>query len=493
MAEFQREEMERFRENDHRHLPQPIPTPTSIPQAVANDRIPVYYLYTKGDVYGWVMPYMPLVQRGWVFQERLLSPRILHFLPDRITWECEECPELSEYRQIGHPEVWSREKKHDPFSLQPEELKSDTKDAWQSVMGSYSQKQLTYPDKDKLVALGAIAETFKPHLGDYAAGIFSSGMPLGLLWVADRDAQHAPEETTSECQVPHWNSLNVDWASYAMVHYALAVNLPGYRRRDRRVTADDAHTNPVASVSSEDVQRRLTGHNVSAANSVDVVPTGNTKKSSVRAYRAPSWSWVSQDGPVSQRASFKDLDSCIPWATVEEVHMDLVDPNNVFGEVKSGYLRVTGMVLPWVFDTSGREQPQTFNPQDNQEQKFQHPKAPGEFSFELDDPQSTIHEYLDDEVVLLAVAFSSMNSPVPGDFRFTSFLVHGLVLCKVPNGQHQRIGYFRAYWSRAETSQVDLRRLKGSQALQNGYWSAIGGGGETWDRVYWKRETITII
>jgi hypothetical protein len=51
MAEFQREEMERFRENDHRHLPQPIPTPTSIPQAVANGRIPVYYLYTKGDVY----------------------------------------------------------------------------------------------------------------------------------------------------------------------------------------------------------------------------------------------------------------------------------------------------------------------------------------------------------------------------------------------------------------------------------------------------------
>jgi hypothetical protein len=486
MEGFRREEMERFRENDHRHLLQPIPTSTSVPQAVANGRIPVYYLYTKDDVYGWVMPYMPLVQRGWVFQERLLSPRILHFLPDRITWECEECPELSEYDQIGHPEVWSREIKHDPFNLQPEEFKSDIKDAWLSVVGSYSQKQLTYPDKDKLVALGAIAETFQSD--GYAAGIFLSGMPLGLLWFVDRDAQHAPEETTSGYQVPHWNSLKVDWASYAMVWYAMSANQPGYRRRDRRVTADDAYTNPVAWVSNEDVQERLTGHNVPAANSVDEFPTGNTKKSSVRPYRAPSWSWVSQDGPVSQGAF-----QCIPWATVEGVHVDLVDPNNVFGQVKSGCLRVTGMVLPWVFDTPSREQTQTFTPQDNQEQMFQHSKAPGNFEFKLDDPQSTIRETLDDEVVLLAVAFSSMGSPVPDDLRLTTFQVHGLVLCKTINGKRQRIGYFKAFWSRGETSQVELRRLKGSKTLQNGYWSAIGGGGETWDCVYWKRETVTII
>jgi len=249
---------------------------TSIPQAAANSRIPVYNFYTKADVYGWVMPYMPLVQRGWVFQERLLSPRILHFLPDRITWECEERPEVSEYDQIGHPEVWSRERKHDPFNLPPGEL---TKDGWLSVVGSYSQKQLTHPDKDKLIALGAIAETLKPHRGDrYAAGIFFSGMPLGLLWVSNRDAQRAPEETTSGYQMPHWDSLKADWAPYAMAYYAMVCNRPGYRRREPRGTADDAHTNPVASASSEDVQRRLTGLKVSTANSVNMVPAGNTKK-----------------------------------------------------------------------------------------------------------------------------------------------------------------------------------------------------------------------
>jgi len=104
---------------------------------------------------------------------------------------------------------------------------------------------------------------------------------------------------------------------------------------------------------------------------------------------------------------------------VEKVHVDLVDPNNVFGQVKSGSLRITGMVLSWVFDTSSRDQTHTFTPQDNQEQTFQHPKAPGEFEFKLDNPQSTIHEYLDDEVVLLAVAFSSTGFTALDDFRCT--------------------------------------------------------------------------
>jgi len=184
---------------------------------------------------------------------------------------------------------------------------------------------------------------------------------------------------------------------------------------------------------------------------------------------------------------------CIPWATVKEVHVELVDPNNVFSQVKSGYLIVTGMVLPWAFDATSREQTQTFTPKDSQEQMFQHTKAPGQFVFKLDNPQSTIHEYLDDEAVLLAVAFSSMRSPVLDDFRSTTFQVHGLVLCKVSNEQHRRIGYFRALWGRSETSQVGLRRLKGSQGRQHGYWSAKGGGDKTWDCVYWKRETVTII
>lgn len=32
----------------------------------------------------------PLNQRAWVLQERLLAPRVLHFGPEQLTWECKE-------------------------------------------------------------------------------------------------------------------------------------------------------------------------------------------------------------------------------------------------------------------------------------------------------------------------------------------------------------------------------------------------------------------
>lgn len=36
------------------------------------------------------MKLYPLLSRGWVFQERILSPRVLHFCKDELLWECRE-------------------------------------------------------------------------------------------------------------------------------------------------------------------------------------------------------------------------------------------------------------------------------------------------------------------------------------------------------------------------------------------------------------------
>jgi hypothetical protein len=30
----------------------------------------------------------PLLERAWAYQERLLSPRVLHFCQDELVWEC---------------------------------------------------------------------------------------------------------------------------------------------------------------------------------------------------------------------------------------------------------------------------------------------------------------------------------------------------------------------------------------------------------------------
>jgi hypothetical protein len=47
----------------------------------------------------------PLLSRGWVFQERLLSPRMLHFGPTELFWECYE----SNMCECGERPLWSEE------------------------------------------------------------------------------------------------------------------------------------------------------------------------------------------------------------------------------------------------------------------------------------------------------------------------------------------------------------------------------------------------
>jgi hypothetical protein len=51
---------------------------------------PYLWLHNIGLV-RYVLNMSPLLQRGWVLQERLLSPRVLHFGKDELFWECQGC------------------------------------------------------------------------------------------------------------------------------------------------------------------------------------------------------------------------------------------------------------------------------------------------------------------------------------------------------------------------------------------------------------------
>ncbi|PVH75737.1 HET-domain-containing protein [Cadophora sp. DSE1049] len=55
------------------------------------------------DDFSGLRRHQPLFKRGWVFQERLLSRRTLHFDKGRIAWDCQESRGLSEYLFEGLP------------------------------------------------------------------------------------------------------------------------------------------------------------------------------------------------------------------------------------------------------------------------------------------------------------------------------------------------------------------------------------------------------
>ena len=99
-----------------------------------------------------------LQQRAWTFQERCLSPRILHLAAKRVGWECRTCytfegsseERLDEY-QLNLPSLvrvlLAPKKENDPAEL------------WKSAICRYSRRELTF-SREKLVALSAVSELF---------------------------------------------------------------------------------------------------------------------------------------------------------------------------------------------------------------------------------------------------------------------------------------------------------------------------------------------
>lgn len=54
---------------------------------------------------------------------------------------------------------------------------------WHLQITNYSPTNLTFPNKDKLAAIAALATRYGRVLNcPYAGGLFQSDLPLGLLW-----------------------------------------------------------------------------------------------------------------------------------------------------------------------------------------------------------------------------------------------------------------------------------------------------------------------
>ncbi|KAF2668232.1 HET-domain-containing protein [Microthyrium microscopicum] len=131
----------------------------------------------------------PLAERGWVCQERILSPRILHYTTSQLFWECRQTL-LAE----DNLRPWSI---YDSSSTTvcglARNLYGTTQDPvgranllriWYNhvVSESYSRRKLTRAD-DKLTAISGIARAFGRHFqSTYLAGLWALDLPWGLSW-----------------------------------------------------------------------------------------------------------------------------------------------------------------------------------------------------------------------------------------------------------------------------------------------------------------------
>ncbi|KIW24960.1 uncharacterized protein PV07_10636 [Cladophialophora immunda] len=188
--------------------------------------------------------------RGWVLQERILSPRTLHFTASEMSWEC-----VSSLKCECQVEATSS------FAVQTFEQKyvkdhvkciadDGTIDVWphldwSSVVESYTTRDLT-KTSDLLPALSGLAAAMSRCTSySYLAGIWKEELPWGLLWATEVwERQHDKIFTVKrhhEYYAPSWS-----WASVTgYVRYrASPTALGGQGRMHSAISILETHCEP---------------------------------------------------------------------------------------------------------------------------------------------------------------------------------------------------------------------------------------------------------
>ncbi|KIX95530.1 uncharacterized protein Z520_08650 [Fonsecaea multimorphosa CBS 102226] len=241
-------------------------------------------IYVVGSFGASVQPlkHEPLNKRGWTLQERLLSPRTLHFGTEELYWECEqyvlaedgallqrEFPTLLKVVRSRRDSISAAQGSTSKTNDGEDSKRNPWPNVWLSLIEEYTSRNLTR-DQDKLPALSGVASLVGGLTEDeYLAGLWRNDVLQNLSWSVETF------EPTHQCDDP----------------------------------AHDAAMPPAS-------------------------------KSEVRYppnYRAPTWSWASLDGKVI----FHSLNHKSLKARCICAHVDIAGRDK-YGRVKKGWITLEG-------------------------------------------------------------------------------------------------------------------------------------------------------
>lgn len=162
-----------------------------------------------------------LDSRGWVYQERALSPRTVHFTASRLHWECRSCNycessprhatktcrlfEQGSAKQLlgslidpiitSHDHTYPREIYQDGEDTEPRML-------WAKLCSNYGSTALTHWT-DRYRALAGLLRFLESSLDlTLRHGFCAEYGVLGLLWYV-----HYPNQTVRDPDVPSWSYM----------------------------------------------------------------------------------------------------------------------------------------------------------------------------------------------------------------------------------------------------------------------------------------------
>jgi hypothetical protein len=219
------------------------------------------------DYYREALYDQPLGFRAWALQERLLPPRVLSFGLGELFWDCTQVLNASESLPHGPANLSNL------FNLTVKAIPktSDSgilEDVWWHILEEYTDRELTYPEADKLVALAGIATRMGTAMGDvYVAGHFWKTLPYSLNWqvqpphldmkrrnrIPRRIAERAKEDNGErQHNTPSWSWASVDGPLFIgrLGGYGSLADAEGYT-----LTPVDK-TNPAGQIASADLKIR---------------------------------------------------------------------------------------------------------------------------------------------------------------------------------------------------------------------------------------------
>lgn len=194
------------------------------------------------------LPLLPTLRRGWIFQERFLSPRVLHFNPQELYFECLDgstcqCTSYSileviswagfEYKSQAHSIIYRQKPKmyFDP-SIWRRIDRNGLVFVWHRLVHDYTQLELTY-EKDLFPAISGLAREMSITRAarnadeenvqetEYFAGLWKDSLVRDLCWKVDYDKHPMAEDYAVRMdkiktwmeRPREWRALTWSWGS----------------------------------------------------------------------------------------------------------------------------------------------------------------------------------------------------------------------------------------------------------------------------------------
>jgi hypothetical protein len=156
----------------------------------------------------------PLNKRGWVFQERTLGPRIVHFNKDQVFSECHSL-EASEILPQGVPggpptHLDKGVETSSASNIQQVNLR------WYKLVEDYSCTSISFAD-DRLLPISAVVKQcclgMRLDPSEYLAGMWKDDLPLSMLWSQNSHLNLAESEPTTSVEIEMNHAPSWSWAS----------------------------------------------------------------------------------------------------------------------------------------------------------------------------------------------------------------------------------------------------------------------------------------